>query len=329
MILVTGATGFVGSYILLELTVNNIPVTGTYYNENSISKTKAIFNFYKKNADFNKIIWHKVDLTNYYDVYLSLENIDIIIHCAALVSFSNKNKKKLISYNTTLTENIVNASIERQIKTFCHVSSIAVYSNPINGVISESTARGPSSKASAYAISKYKSELIVERAFAENLSGFIVHPSVIWGYNPSKKDLLRFLTKYISKGYRYSPQGNVSLIHAKSLSETIIALVNNYEPSDKYIINSEDINYSDLLEKISVSLEKTKKIKVVSREKIHFFGKLFHYLPYLNQFLNKDIAKIINSKFYYKNNKVIERTQVIFNEKELWNNLINYYANQS
>lgn len=329
MILVTGATGFVGSYILLELIAKNIPVTGTYYNENSISKTKAIFDFYKKTDDFKKIIWHKVDLTNYYGVYLSLENIDTVIHCAALVTFSNKNKKKLISYNTTLTENIVNASIERQIKTFCHVSSIAVYSNPINGIISESTNRNPSSKASAYAISKYKSELIVERAFAENLNGFIVHPSVIWGFNPSKKDLLRFLTNYISKGYAYSPQGNISLVHAKSLAEMLVVLINNYETGDKYIINSEDINYSELLLKIVVSLGKKKNIKTLSKEKIYFLGKLFHYLPYLNQVLNKDIAKIINSKFYYRNDKVVEKTQVKINEKELWDNLIHYYANKS
>jgi len=54
MILVTGATGFVGSHVVLHLLENNAQVCAMYRNTASISKTKVLFELYKKENLFEK-----------------------------------------------------------------------------------------------------------------------------------------------------------------------------------------------------------------------------------------------------------------------------------
>ena len=55
--------------------------------------------------------------------------VNYVIHCAGLVSFSSSDKKKLNQINITGTSNIVNLSIKHKIKKMILVSSIAALTN--------------------------------------------------------------------------------------------------------------------------------------------------------------------------------------------------------
>jgi dihydroflavonol-4-reductase len=48
MVLITGATGSVGSHLAIHLVENDEIVRGIYRNENLIVKTKSLFELYKK-----------------------------------------------------------------------------------------------------------------------------------------------------------------------------------------------------------------------------------------------------------------------------------------
>ena len=95
MILVTGATGFVGSELICLLVKKNLNVVGLYRNE--IQKIKTILiikSRLKKNTEkLKKIKWIKANLTDFSSLENAFFGIKKVYHCAALVSMAFKDQK--------------------------------------------------------------------------------------------------------------------------------------------------------------------------------------------------------------------------------------------
>jgi len=95
MILVTGATGLVGSHLVFKLTeeIQEIcasQIRALYRSKEKIEKVKALFLYYDpKNGlkRFEQIQWKACDVLNIFDLQESFEGITKIYHCAAEVSF--------------------------------------------------------------------------------------------------------------------------------------------------------------------------------------------------------------------------------------------------
>ena len=54
-----------------------------------------------------------------------MQDINQVYHIAGLVSFNDRDRKKLNHVNTSGTANVVNACLEPGVEKLCHVSSIA------------------------------------------------------------------------------------------------------------------------------------------------------------------------------------------------------------
>ena len=87
MILVTGATGLVGTYLVLHLAEKGLAVSAIYRDEASIEKTKDVFVMYDKASLFAHIHWIHADINDIPSLELAFENIDFVYHCAAKISF--------------------------------------------------------------------------------------------------------------------------------------------------------------------------------------------------------------------------------------------------
>src|SRR5690554_8237268 len=90
-ILVTGGTGFLGSYILRDLLLQD------YQNIHAIRRPNSNLGLVK---DFEeKIQWHVVDLDDVGDVYQSIRGSAAVIHSAGLVSFAPGDRDDLYQTN--------------------------------------------------------------------------------------------------------------------------------------------------------------------------------------------------------------------------------------
>ena len=127
MVLITGATGLVGSHLAIHLLENDENVHAIYRNENSIVKTKSLFELYKKLHLFDKIQWIQADINDIPTLEIAFENTEFVYHCAALVSFDPKDEEKLRKINIEGTANIVNFCLAKSVKKLCYVSSIAAF----------------------------------------------------------------------------------------------------------------------------------------------------------------------------------------------------------
>ncbi len=75
MILVTGATGLVGSHLALHLLDNEKTVIAIYRNKSGIQKTKQVFDYYKKSHLFEKINWIEADILDIPSLENAFQNI--------------------------------------------------------------------------------------------------------------------------------------------------------------------------------------------------------------------------------------------------------------
>ena len=103
-------------------------------------------------------------------------------HCAGMVSFQPRDRKKMIHFNTRTTASLVNACLGSGVQKLVHVSSTSAIGRPSGGLpADESLIWAKSRTSTAYALSKFRSEMEVWRGMEEGLNAVIVNPSIILG----------------------------------------------------------------------------------------------------------------------------------------------------
>jgi dihydroflavonol-4-reductase len=262
--LVTGATGIVGSHVVLTLLQNNQSVVACKQRTSDVKKTEELFSYYTDDYKhlFEKIKWVEVDLCDVFSIEDAMKGITNVYHCAGLVSFNTKDQKKLTDINEQGTKNVVNACLSMGIEGMCHVSSVATINNldytlPLNEDVFWKT----SGKESDYAISKYNAEREVWRGIEEGLNAVIVNPGVIlspgfWSQSSSK------LFEACYKGNYFYTEGTAAYIGAKDVAEIMIQLVSKQHFSKRYILVEDNYTYHNILGQIQSQFNQPKpKIK--------------------------------------------------------------------
>ncbi len=240
MVLVTGATGFLGSELCRQLILAG---------KNSIRCTKRTSSVIPEMLlpYQHKIVWVEADLLEIDALNEALEGVTEVYHCAALVSFDPSLKKKLIKNNVEGTANLVNLCVEKNIRLL-HVSSIAAVGEGKPGeLINENHHLEETPKENAYAISKYESEMEVWRGMAEGLDAVIVNPSLIIGKNAGKQGTGQIF-ETVRKGLNFYTSGSCGLVDVEDVAKTMILLMESKISSERFIINAENWNYKKLFE---------------------------------------------------------------------------------
>ena len=308
MILVTGATGLVGSHLLLHLTKSETKVSAIYRNSSNIEKTKALFLTYNKIDLFSKINWIEADILDVSALETAFQNIDFVYHCAALISFDPNDEEKLRKTNIEGTANIVNFCIDFNIKKMCYISSTAALGDlmPHETVITEKNEWNPELAHSDYAISKYGAEMEVWRGFQEGLKIVIVNPGVIFGTGFFNEGSGLFFSK-IKKGISFYTKGSTGYVSVIDLVLILEKLMNSEISGQRYIIVSENKTYQQVFDKIAVTLN-VKKPSIYAKK---WLTTLYYKLDwFLNAFFSldrsfsKQVANSVHAQDLYSNEKI-------------------------
>ncbi len=255
MILITGATGLVGSHLLLELLQNGKQVRALKRAGSSTSTVDKIFAHYNFPAP-DKSIWVEGDVTDYFSLLDAMEGVEQVYHCAAMVSFSANDEETLMKVNAEGTANVVNAAMEKGVKKVCHVSSTAALGRADNDkIISEETVWKISDKNPAYAISKYAAEREVWRATEEGLDAVIVNPCIIIGPGDLTKSSGRMIQS-VRNGLKFYTGGANAFIDVRDVAKLMIALMESEVKNERFILAAENLDYKKVFELIATALNK-------------------------------------------------------------------------
>lgn len=255
MILVTGGTGLVGSHLLYFLSKREAKIRAIYRSEKSIEKTKLVFKTYGATEQINQIEWVKADVLDYFSLKDAFKDVNYVYHAAAFVSFDSKSANQLIKVNVEGTENVVNLSLEFNIKKFCFVSSVASLGEYPNSNCTDEAAQWQNNKStSSYSISKYYSENEVWRASQEGLPVVIVNPSTILGFGDWEGSSLKII-KRVYDGLKFYTPGENGFVSVTDVVKVMLQLMDSDIVNERFILVGENMSFKLLFEKIARSLK--------------------------------------------------------------------------
>lgn len=244
-ILVTGASGIVGSHVLVHLLRMGGRVRAFVQNEHSQAKAeKAIALISNDTLDTSTIEWQFGSIDNYDDVFTAMHGCEYVFHCAGFVSFQNSQTEQLHQVNVVGTRTVVNAALNCSITKLCHVSSVAAIGKASeNEMITEQCDYNPNNKRGAYQQSKYDAEMEVWRGIAEGLCAIIVNPSIIIGatVNWQQSSASAFAT--IKKGMPFYTSGITGYVGAHDVARSMIALMASNSAGERFIVSTENLDY--------------------------------------------------------------------------------------
>jgi dihydroflavonol-4-reductase len=241
MILVTGATGFLGAELAFQLLKTETKIRCTKRPESKIPNKLIAF--------VEEIEWVNASILDLSDLTEAFNDITKVYHCAALVSFEANLKEKMLAVNAEGTSNVVNLCIENNIEKLIHVSSIAAIGEAKGeDLITEKDFWEGFETHDGYAVSKYRGEMEVWRGINEGLNAVIVNPSVIIGEDAGKEGS-GAIFETIRTGFKYYTQGGTGFVDVKDVAKIMILLMDSEIVNERFILNSENISYKDLFTK--------------------------------------------------------------------------------
>ena len=247
-ILVTGATGLVGSYVVRTLLANG-------YDHISI--------IHRKESDMtllgdaiDKVKKHETDLTDVLGLEDAFEGITHVIHCGALVSFDSRDKRALAKTNIEGTANMVNLALENNVKKFIYIGSIAALGRNTNDdLINEDVKFEDSPSNSFYAITKNLGELEVWRGKAEGLDVKILVPGLILGSGFWKVGTNGFFN-HVWRGSKFYPEGTTGFVDVRDIADFAVRMMDHEGSHEKYLMIGKNVSYKEFLENIASNLKK-------------------------------------------------------------------------
>jgi nucleoside-diphosphate-sugar epimerase len=302
-ILVTGATGFVGSYLLREL------LAAGYQNLVAMRRTTSRMDLVSDIQ--HQVSWAEGDILDVFFIEETIEKhkISTIIHAAAMVSFDARDREEMYKINIEGTANLVNMALENSVKKFIHVSSTAAIGRPTNQkTISEQTKWERSPLNTHYAISKYQGEQEVWRGGAEGLSIAIVNPSVILGGQFWNQGTGRMFQQ-VEKGLRFYTEGVTGFVDVRDVAVFLRKLVENDVSEQRFILSSENISYKMVFENIAKVLGKRAPNIAVNRFlaalawRVEWFKSIFTGSRPL---ITRETAQTSAKQYFYDNQKSLQ-----------------------
>lgn len=246
MILITGATGFLGSALCTNLLENNIDFRPVVRSESSKLDNSLLVTDINKNTDWD----------------LSELDIDIVVHTAARVHVMNDAsddpQSEFDKINLYGTLKLAQDCIKNKVKRFIFISSIKV-----NG---ESTAQKPFSERDKpspkdpYGKSKYKAEVELKKLCeSSEMDLVIIRPPLVYG--PNVKGNFSLLIKAVRWRVPFpfmNIANNRSLVSVYNLVDFITCCISHPIPLNNtfLIADDEDVSIGCLINEIGKALGK-------------------------------------------------------------------------
>ena len=300
-VLVTGGTGFIGAYIIKELVDKG-------YHVRAIRRSNKL-PFFISPGILNKVEWVTGDVLDVISLNEAMQDIDAVIHSAAVVSFDKRERKQMYNTNVDGTANVVNLSLENGIKKLVHISSISALGRTATGEKVDEEKKWLNSKLNShYGISKNKAEMEVWRGMGEGLDAVIINPSTVLGFgNWHDSSCAIFKNSY--KGFPWYTKGVNGFVAVEDVAKIAVLLMESNITEERFIINHENWEFRKLFDVIADGFRK----KHPKWEATPFLSSIAWRVERIKSFLKnakplltKETAKIALSKTYWQNDKILK-----------------------
>ena len=307
MILVTGASGFLGSELVKQLIANGESVRIIVRPSSDISDLASIK---------DKIEIMEGDILDVPSLEIAMDGIEKIYHSAAVIGYDDSFYDSMYKCNIEGTANVVNVALTKGIKKLLHVSSIAAIGGKPNDLISEETKWEKNEWTTHYGITKMLAEREVWRAEQEGLEVVMVNPGIILGSSSNEnKATMRVFKRIASGKMPFYSNGTNGFIDVRDVAKICIQLMNSPVHSERFILINQNLSFKDYFERIAKRLNVQPPKRALNKT----LGNVFLFADWMASTLSrrkrsftKEIFKVSMEHFEYSNEKIKRQLDYTF-----------------
>jgi dihydroflavonol-4-reductase len=248
MILVTGASGFIGSAVVRHLVKAGHQVRAL------VRSTSSRINLAGLPAEIVE-----GDLRDVESLIRAMAGIRYVFHVAADYRLWARNPQDIVRTNVEGTRNLMNAALRAGVERTVYTSSVATLKARPDGKASDETFRLEAQSAvGAYKYSKVVAERLVETMVAEQkLAAIIVNPSTPIGPGdvrptPTGRVIVEAaagrMPAYVDTG--------LNLVHVDDVAAGHLAALQSGRIGERYILGGQDVLLGDMLREIARQVER-------------------------------------------------------------------------
>ena len=271
---ITGGFGFLGQYIVKAIHDHDpnaeLRILGR-------TERKTLLGVEK----LESVRWVQGDLSKLASFEAELQDVDVIIHNAAMVSFSKSDADAVYQANVVGTRNLAQAALDVEIKNFIFISSISAVGRNPHGLIDESHYPDIEEKRQQdmYGYSKMLNEIDLVK-LKDKMRVIMLNPSVILGPGSERIEsvfrALRFLPILPMLSYINS------FVDVRDVAQSVVLSLRKGRSGDRYIVTADNVNMIEFMETVINAMNKKTRIFQISDFWIRVFDSIIRFMQKMN-----------------------------------------------
>lgn len=241
-VLITGATGFLGEWIVKRSLENGFDVHVLIRKSSNLGK-----------IDNLPIKKHLGDITDLESLNAACKNMDAVFHLAGKIAYTKAERPDMQLINVEGTRNVLNACKAQNIKTLVYLSSVtAIGASFTPQTLNENSEYNISHLGLGYFDTKHAAEKLVLEAHAEGwLNPVILNPSTIYGAGDATKSSRKVQMKVAQGKFPFYTPGGVNVVHIQDVVDGFFTALEKKVFGERIILANENMTIKDLFERIA------------------------------------------------------------------------------
>jgi dihydroflavonol-4-reductase len=232
-VLVTGATGFVGSNVAAALAVRGDQVRVLRRTTSRLDALEGI-----------PVEFVVGDILDSGSLATAMQDCELVYHVAATSEYWRAGKETVYRVNVEGTRHVMEAALEAGVERVVHTSSVAAMGYPPRDkLIDETQAFPPGLSWWPYGHSKHLAELEVHKAVAQGLPAVLVNPAIVIGPRDINFISGSLVRASVKGQLLVVPPGGSNLVHVDDVVAGHLAAAEQGGVGERYILGGENLSH--------------------------------------------------------------------------------------
>ena len=233
-VLVTGATGFLGSHVARSLVAAGHSVR-------ALARPTSARDLLD---DVPEIAWVVGDILDPLSLQAAARSCEAVVHVAAMVAFAPSAAVQQRRINVDGTRHVVEAARLAGVRRLVHTSSVATVGRARAGGVADEETRYDWNPGLGYNETKRDAERLVRRA--EGIETICVNPALVFGPGEIFRRTLP-LFRLVKWGLMpLVPPGGITLCDVRDVAAAHVAALSSGEPGARYILGGPHLTFRAL-----------------------------------------------------------------------------------
>jgi dihydroflavonol-4-reductase len=241
-VLVTGASGFIGSNLALALSGRGFRVRAFYRTGDD---ARRLIGARGPGARIQRIEGNICDEST---LVQAARGCSAVFHLAGNMSFRKADFNEQHKVNVEGTRAIVSACLQTDVRRLVHTSTVNAIGlpKPDKAIGDENTPWSEDMERFGYAVTKRQGERLALQACGPKLEVVVVNPGTVFGAGDVNANAGSYILAMARYPLLFYPGGGVSCAHIAAAVDGHIAALYKGRPGQRYILGGENLTYREI-----------------------------------------------------------------------------------